>query len=404
MRSHIHDLVLVASGDGKHDGHKKRRRCRQVSIQALILYVTVWLQTYFGVKQLRDIGITTSTIKKESQSAIKLLQDGEDEVRIEFNPNKSKKSSSATVVASVTDIIKIQELGTSSPKGRLACQHLVTSSIERQHNAAQRDTREESQSHYLRLDSIIKNNENCFVLPFRTEDKSLLSADSLSTEFMSRRCPGGNRRYSDSDLNKYFENSINDALLNRSHIMYGYDLMALQPGECLNDQIINFFLKWLTVPRYPGDSTSNVHVFSSYFLSQVISEGYSTALQRWVATVNIFQKKLLIIPVHYAHHWSLVLVYNPGKVKQTLLKYHDVNYTREVTGLVFLDSLHPNSPHDKLKIANAVRLVLNKEWARFHTNLEVTDLPFNNRRCLKLISPIGKCCYLFPAEINIEIS
>ncbi|KAJ8462482.1 hypothetical protein ONZ45_g17915 [Pleurotus djamor] len=81
------------------------------------------------------------------------------------------------------------------------------------------------------------------------------------------------------------------------------DLMRLQPGEFLNDTLIEFGLKlWLkdledTRPELAKD----VHVFNSFFYKKLkvrnIAEGYQS-VRKWTSKFDLFQKKYLIVPIN----------------------------------------------------------------------------------------------------------
>jgi Ulp1 family protease len=162
---------------------------------------------------------------------------------------------------------------------------------------------------------------------------------------------------------------------------------TLMPGRWLNDAIVNFWIKWVSVPRSPNDLASKVHVFSSHFLSSVLTNNYSSGLKRWLRKINIFEKKLLLFPFHGAGHWSLVAVFNPSLIKQTSRRWGDASYSNEVACMVHFDSLGQRTTHSGRDISWAVRLVLNSEWDRhYNVTLDRTARPFTHR-CLPLLTP-----------------
>jgi Ulp1 family protease len=168
------------------------------------------------------------------------------------------------------------------------------------------------------------------------------------------------------------------------------DVETLKPGQCINDAIIKFWMNWLKTPRSPHDAVADVHVFSTYFVSGIMNHGYNPSMQRWLKRVNIFDKKLLILPIHAGHHWSLVAVFNPKLIMQTKKRMSTPNYTGDVSCMVHLDSLGSTTIHDRISIGNSVRLVLNKEWDRHYNNgTDRTNMPFNHRS-FKLHCPKGK--------------
>jgi sentrin-specific protease 7 len=62
-------------------------------------------------------------------------------------------------------------------------------------------------------------------------------------------------------------------------------------------------------------SSSDVHFFTSHFMTTMKEKG-PEAVASWTEKKNIdlFQKKLVFIPVNADLHWSLCVVVNPGKV------------------------------------------------------------------------------------------
>jgi Ulp1 family protease len=58
---------------------------------------------------------------------------------------------------------------------------------------------------------------------------------------------------------------------------------------------------------------SNVHFFTSHFMTTLKNEG-PKAVESWTVNknINVFQKKLIFIPVNADLHWSMCVVVNPG--------------------------------------------------------------------------------------------
>uniref|UniRef100_A0A8C5LQ87 SUMO specific peptidase 3 n=1 Tax=Leptobrachium leishanense TaxID=445787 RepID=A0A8C5LQ87_9ANUR len=64
-------------------------------------------------------------------------------------------------------------------------------------------------------------------------------------------------------------------------------------------------------PFHDIDSLSvfcfQVHFFNSFFYDKLRTKGYE-GVKRWTKNVEIFNKQLLLIPIHLEVHWSLVCV------------------------------------------------------------------------------------------------
>ncbi|XP_025049533.1 sentrin-specific protease 3 [Alligator sinensis] len=72
----------------------------------------------------------------------------------------------------------------------------------------------------------------------------------------------------------------------KRHVLTMDDLQTLYGPNWLNDQ---------------------VHFFNSFFYDKLRTKGYE-GVKRWTKNVDIFQKELLLVPIHLEVHWSLVAV------------------------------------------------------------------------------------------------
>lgn len=91
------------------------------------------------------------------------------------------------------------------------------------------------------------------------------------------------------------------------------DFICLGEDQFLNDVIIDFYLKYLTLEVLSKRDSERTHVFSSYFYKRLTSphtqlsesqEGLSAAakrharVQKWTKNVNIFEKDFVVIPIN----------------------------------------------------------------------------------------------------------
>ncbi|KAJ7600472.1 hypothetical protein C8J56DRAFT_910342 [Mycena floridula] len=97
------------------------------------------------------------------------------------------------------------------------------------------------------------------------------------------------------------------------------DLARLDPGEFLNDTLIEFGLKlWLKeLETENPELAKQIHIFNSFFYKKLnkknLSEGYND-VKRWTAKIDIFEKKIIIIPINENLHWYLAVIYNPANM------------------------------------------------------------------------------------------
>ncbi|KAL3046670.1 hypothetical protein OYC64_004622 [Pagothenia borchgrevinki] len=93
----------------------------------------------------------------------------------------------------------------------------------------------------------------------------------------------------------------------KRHVLTMDDLGTLYGQNWLNDQIMNMYGD-LVMDSVPD----KVHFFNSFFYDKLRTNGYD-GVKRWTKNVDIFQKDLLLIPIHLEVHWSLVSVDIPRR-------------------------------------------------------------------------------------------
>ncbi|KAF8883722.1 hypothetical protein BD779DRAFT_1539173 [Infundibulicybe gibba] len=95
------------------------------------------------------------------------------------------------------------------------------------------------------------------------------------------------------------------------------DLDCLQPGQYLNDNLIEFGLKYALDQLESSDPglAKRMYVFNTFFYTKLNKEGYK-GVQRWTTGSSIFDKKYIIIPIHENEHWYLTIIYRPRAMLQ----------------------------------------------------------------------------------------
>ena len=383
--------------DNKFDLTEKIFSGPAILLETILFFVTAWLQKVLGIKNLRNIGINVNDIRAKCKIAHQKLSEGHRETKLHFSPERNRKRLAAVVVlVTASNMIDLQSYDLKSPLGQTVCDNLIKmgNSNTNLENMISPDSTALPISTESVRPLIDVNESQCFVLPFTTSNLSLLQADRASLE-LSTRLEGlvGNRTF--AEMSGYFENSLRDNV-DKKLVIHGMDFATLEPEECLNDAVLSFWLKWVSIPRTSRDDTSKVHICSTYLLSGVVNDGYNSSYQRWLKNVNIFDKKIVLFPVHFAHHWSLIAVLNPGLIRQTNKKWGNRSYTREVTSIIHLDPLGKGTVHNKQHLGRAVRVILNTEWDRYCNNsVDQLERPFNHRyEACKLHSPAGECLSL----------
>lgn len=139
------------------------------------------------------------------------------------------------------------------------------------------------------------------------------------------------------------------------------DYERLDPGEWLNDSLVDFWMQWIS--RDVTTLDSKFHLFTSHFFT-TLSSGGPEAVASWTRRkkINIFKKRLIFIPINKQMHWSLCVIVNPG----ALVEGGDRPRTQDdpLSCMIFMDSLRM---HNKKIVARHVRKWLNSEWQRVST-------------------------------------
>ncbi|XP_068023359.1 sentrin-specific protease 2-like [Melanerpes formicivorus] len=92
---------------------------------------------------------------------------------------------------------------------------------------------------------------------------------------------------------------------------------TLREGQWLNDEVINFYLQ-LVAERSRKAGYPSVHAFSTFFYPKLVSGGYE-GVRRWTRGLDIFQKDIILVPIHLGIHWALVVI----DVRRKTISYYD---------------------------------------------------------------------------------
>lgn len=82
-------------------------------------------------------------------------------------------------------------------------------------------------------------------------------------------------------------------------------LMFLAPQEWLFDEIMNTYIT-LIKEKY-----QDCYVFSSFFYGKLKKK---EPISRWTKNVDIFDRRLIIIPIHFPVHWCMCIVDNTTRM------------------------------------------------------------------------------------------
>ncbi|GHJ86437.1 hypothetical protein NliqN6_2839 [Naganishia liquefaciens] len=133
------------------------------------------------------------------------------------------------------------------------------------------------------------------------------------------------------------------------------DFYRLEEAEYLNDTLIEFGLKhhWFAMPEETNGTTqaftrNDIHVFNSFFykkLSVRNRPGYKDSnpegpswpayetVRKWTNKVDVFNKKMLIIPINENLHWYLAVILNPGAILKKTGTSNSSNSSTQIVDL-----------------------------------------------------------------------
>lgn len=144
--------------------------------------------------------------------------------------------------------------------------------------------------------------------------------------------------------------------------------------------------------RKENRTESVVHVFTSHFYT-TLAEGGPKSVESWTSkkNIDIFQKKMIFIPINKSLHWSLCVVMNPRDIVSMFDKPQENGGDDPFPCILFLDSL---KAHKKHVVAKQIHSWLNAEWERLgkavsSKDLESMENPFT-MITMKVIAPRSK--------------
>ncbi|CAF0793616.1 unnamed protein product [Rotaria sordida] len=104
------------------------------------------------------------------------------------------------------------------------------------------------------------------------------------------------------------------------------DLLCLNEGEYLNDNIIDFYLQYIYYEKLSEEVRKRTYLFNSFFYTRLTQKGNSdnpnisaaerryNRVKRWLRDVDLFSKDYLIVPINQNAHWYIVLIQNHNNV------------------------------------------------------------------------------------------
>lgn len=94
------------------------------------------------------------------------------------------------------------------------------------------------------------------------------------------------------------------------------DLERLEDGEYLNDNLIEFYLKYLKIQleQTSPETAKKVYFFNTFFFASLTRKGKKginyDAVQKWTRSIDIFSYDYVVVPICEAQHWYVAIICN----------------------------------------------------------------------------------------------
>ncbi|OQS00156.1 hypothetical protein THRCLA_06186 [Thraustotheca clavata] len=108
------------------------------------------------------------------------------------------------------------------------------------------------------------------------------------------------------------------------------DLERLNPGTYLNDNLIDYYFKWLQSDIFA--ETKSYCLFMGALFFPALRKGFDR-VSTWFTYDDIFSKELIVVPINMNLHWSLAIIFNPIEASKP------PGERKSPTTIAFLDSL-----------------------------------------------------------------
>ncbi|OAR01474.1 hypothetical protein LLEC1_03888, partial [Akanthomyces lecanii] len=97
------------------------------------------------------------------------------------------------------------------------------------------------------------------------------------------------------------------------------DILRLDEGEFLNDNLISFYIRYLQtkMERHQPELLNRVHIFSTFFFEKLTSRkggiNYD-GVKSWTSKLDLFSYDYIVVPVNENAHWYLAVICNTPKL------------------------------------------------------------------------------------------
>ena len=100
------------------------------------------------------------------------------------------------------------------------------------------------------------------------------------------------------------------------------DIPRLDEGEFLNDNLVNFYLRYLQtkLETERPELLARVHIFSTFFFDKLRSskgKPMQDGIKAFTAKIDLFQYDYIVVPINESAHWYLAIICNAKRILHT---------------------------------------------------------------------------------------
>lgn len=110
--------------------------------------------------------------------------------------------------------------------------------------------------------------------------------------------------------------SLNSTPVELRDLLEARDLERLEDGEYLNDNLIEFYLKYLKIQleQASPETAKKVYFFNTFFFASLTRKGRRginyDAVQKWTRSIDIFSYDYVVVPICESQHWYVAIICN----------------------------------------------------------------------------------------------
>jgi len=154
------------------------------------------------------------------------------------------------------------------------------------------------------------------------------------------------------------------------------DVQLLADEHCLNDSVLDFFLRLVVDLVAPDWLQGDLHVMNTFFFTKLMSGGVSSGeegwdnVARWTRSLprGLLEKSFVVFPINEMNvHWWVAIVCHPGRAYGAEVDGNSQLTKADIPRIVCMDSAE--EPPPKKRPASFLRGYLWREWLQRNPEL-----------------------------------